>query len=49
MIGTAVMTRLGDLNPGFRLPVMWALAGGTACALFVTLNGNGVARNPGRA
>lgn len=39
MIGTAVMTRLGDLNPVFRLPVMWALVGGTACALFVTLNG----------
>jgi glucose-6-phosphate-specific signal transduction histidine kinase len=38
MIGTAVMTRLGDLNPAFRLQVMWALTGAVACALFVTVN-----------
>jgi hypothetical protein len=40
MIGTAAMVRLGDLNPAFRLPVMWALAGAIGCALFVTVNGN---------
>jgi len=38
MVGTAVMIRLGDVNPAFRLPIMWALAGALPCALFMALD-----------
>jgi spore maturation protein SpmB len=37
LLGATLMTWLGDRNEAARLPVIWALAGGLACAVPVML------------